>query len=73
PRPPMPPIPPAPPAPPPPPRTALFLGDDGISHEFEFASADFGDSVAAIDFSGFDVMEFDGMDEQFIIEVDDGQ
>ena len=73
PRPPMPPAPPAPPAPPPPPRTAMFLFDDGAGPVFEFALADLGDSMAAVDFDAFDAMEFDGMDEKFIIEVDDGQ
>lgn len=63
PRPPMPPPPPAPPAPPAPPRTALFLDDDGVSHEFEFVPASFGDSVATVDFSGFDVIEHNGDDD----------
>jgi C-terminal processing protease CtpA/Prc len=74
PRPPMPPMPPPPPAPPaPPPRTALFLGDDGASHEFEFASVYFGDSIAAVDFSGFDAMEYDGDNGAFSIEIDGGE
>lgn len=60
---PRPPMPPPPPAPPAPPRTALFLGDDGASHEFEFVPADVGDSVATVDFSAFDVMEHHGDDD----------
>jgi C-terminal processing protease CtpA/Prc len=73
PRPPMPPVPPAPPAPPPPPRTALFLGDDGTGHVFEFALAGVDDSMAPVDFSGFEVMEHDGIDGEFSIEIDDGE
>jgi len=73
PRPPMPPAPPAPPAPPPPPRTAMFFDDDGTSAIFEFALADLSDSLALVDFSAVEPMGFEDMDEQFIIEVDDGQ
>ena len=51
----------------------MFLFDDGAGPVFEFALADLGDSMAAVDFDAFDAMEFDGMDERFIIEVDDGQ
>ena len=51
----------------------MFIGDDGVSHVFEFALADMGDSLATVDFSGFDTTGFEGMDETFIIEIDDGQ
>ena len=51
----------------------MFISDDGASPVFEISLADMGDSLATVDFSGFDPMGFEGMDETFIIEIDDGQ
>jgi len=51
----------------------MFFDDDGTSAIFEFALADLSDSLALVDFSAVEPMGFEDMDEQFIIEVDDGQ